>query len=108
MDRTQVPLNDFQVRVEQRLNAALGQLGSQIESRNVGWEAAASPSQPREAIVHLRVQELDVRIRENSVSFTLSGKGDYYEMADYRDPDALSDAFLTALTKRWSEKANMR
>jgi hypothetical protein len=101
MHRDQVTLNDFQRRVEQRLNAALKELGLPVDKRRAGWEEAGPNSRHREAVVHIRAQELDVRIREDSVSFAISDKGDYYEMLDYSDAEALADAFLTALTERW-------
>ncbi len=101
MDPGQVTLNDFQARIEQRLNTALKELGLQVESRRVGWEEAATRTGPPEAVAHIRAQALDVRIREDSVSFTLSGKGDYYEVIDYPSADALADAFLAVLTQRW-------
>ncbi len=79
----------------------LEELGLQVDSRRVGWEEAAFSSRKPEAVVHVRAQELDVRIREDSVSFTISSKGDYYEMPDYSNADALADAFLAELAKRW-------
>lgn len=105
MDPGQVTLNGFQKRVEERLNAALHELGLQVDSRRVGWEEMPFGSQQPEAVVHVKAQELDVRIREDSVSFTLFGKGNYmYEMPDYANADALADAFLRALTDRWRKQ----
>lgn len=102
MDRGEVTLNDFQRRVEERLNAALKEFGLQVDRRRVGWEEGFSPRQA-ETIIYVRAQELEVRIREDSVSFTLSGKGNYmYEMPDYANPDALADALLAAV--RWHKQ----
>jgi hypothetical protein len=101
MDSAQVALNDFQKRVEQRLNAALKELELHVESRRVGSEELPFHSrQPPESVVHIRAQELEVRIRENSVSFEVSGKGDYYEMPDYQTADALADALLSTIRQR--------
>lgn len=107
MEMGQVTLNGFQERLEQRINATLKKLGLQVDSRRVGWEDAATRTGPSEAVVHLRAQELEVRIREDSVSFTLSGKGDYYEMPDYPNADALADAFLAVVTERWHRQSRM-
>jgi hypothetical protein len=102
MDSGQVPLNDFQKRVEQRLNAALEELGLQVDSRRVGREEVPfSTQKPTEAVIHIMARDLDVVIREDSVGFTISGKDDYIEMLDYSNADALADAFLAALTQRW-------
>jgi hypothetical protein len=101
MDPGQVTLNDFQKRVEERLNAALKQLGLQVDSRRVGWEEDFSPRQA-EAVVVVMARDLGVRIREDSVSFGFSDKDNYYyEILDYPNPDALADAFLAALTEGW-------
>src|SRR5258708_10366977 len=105
MDPSQVTLNDFQKRVEQRLNAALKELGLKVDSRGVGWEEVPfSPRKPAEGVVHIIARDLDVMIREDSVGFTISGKADYIEMLDYSNADALPHAFLTALTERWTTR----
>jgi hypothetical protein len=101
MDPRQVTPNDFQRRVEQRLNAALKDLGLQVDSRRVGWEEPEFDPRQGESVVHVRAGEIEVRIRENSASFTVSGKGDYYEMPDYTNPEALADALLASVTERW-------
>ncbi|MGD0992002.1 MAG: hypothetical protein ABR998_05995 [Gemmatimonadales bacterium] len=106
MDPGQATLNDFQKRLEERLNAALKGLGVQVDSRRVGWEEVFSPRRA-ESVVHVRARDLDVRIREDSVSFTLSGKGEYYEMPDYQSPDALADSFLGTLSTRFQESGRV-
>lgn len=106
MDPRQATLNDFQTCVERRLNAELNDLGLRIDLRRVGWEEIPFPvsSKNREAVVEIRAKELSVRIREDSVGYEISGKGDYYEMQDYGNPDALADAFLPVLSKRWRNR----
>ena len=103
MSTDPVILNDFQKRLEQRLIAALKELTLHVDRRRVGREEVLYSRQP-EAVLHLSAQDLEVRIREESVSFTISGKGDYYEMPDYSNADALADAFLAALTERWHKR----
>jgi hypothetical protein len=101
MDPADVTPNAFQRRVEERLQAALNELALPIEARRVGLEAMPAHShQPPEAVVHIRARDLEVRIREDSVSFEISGKGDYYEMPDYQTADALADAFLGSVKER--------
>ena len=102
MDPGPATPNDFQKRVEDRLNAALKELGVKVDSRRVGWEVIELlPREPPEAVVYIEAGDLDVAIRERSVSYTISGKGDYWEMPDYPNADALADAFLAAVTERW-------
>jgi len=102
MDPGLVTPNTFQQRVEERLRAALKELGVQVDSRRVGWEVIESlPREPPEAFVYIKAQELEVAIREGSVSYTITGKGDYYEIPDYANADALADALLSAVTARW-------
>lgn len=97
-------LNTFQERLAQRLEAALARWGCRIDVRRAGWEEAASPSGRPEAVLHVAAQALEVRIREDSVGFTLSGRDDYYELVDYSDADALADAFLAAVTRQWKKQ----
>ena len=104
MNTDPVILNEFQKRLEERLNAALKNLGLQVDSRRVGREEVFSRQRSDEAVVVVKAQQLGVRIREDSVSFEISGKGDYYEMPDYANADALADTFLAVLTERWHKR----
>ena len=92
-------LNDFQKRVEERLNVAFKDLGLAVDSRRIFREKVPFLSRDSEIVVDIRVRDFEVGIREHSASFTLSGKGHYYEMPDYPNADALADALLKELTK---------
>lgn len=101
MSTHQLTLNDFQKRVDERLNVALDNLGLRVDSRRIGKEKVPFLSAEPEVVIYVRAQDLSVAIREDSASFTIAGKDDYYEMQDYPNPDALADALLAELTKRW-------
>lgn len=105
MNTDQPELNGFQKRVEARLNAWLEDIGLRVDSRHVVRETIPSlPSEVPEVAIRLRARDLEVAIRENSVGFTIAGQEDYCEALDYRDADALADAFLATLTKRWGRQ----
>jgi len=97
-----VALNDFQKRLEDRLSAALTDLGVQVDSRRVGQEYEPLYSPQPETFVEITAGNIVVRIREDSVAFEVSGKGDYCELLDYSSVDALADALVSKLTQRLS------
>jgi len=103
MNSDQIAPNDFQIRVEQRLSAVLSDIGRTVDNRKVQRVEPTFYSRQPEIVVFIVASDLKVWIHENTVSFEVSGKGDYYEMPDYQSADALADAFLTALTTRLRE-----
>lgn len=96
-------LNGFQRRVERLVTDGLASLSRQVEDRRIGREEPVAGSGSSETVLYLRAHEVELRIREDSMSYTVGDAGDYFEMADYRNAEALVIAFLGRLNKMLSK-----
>jgi hypothetical protein len=98
-------INPFQAEVEKRVTMLLRDLGRPFD-RRIGTSGHPSTSSPPETTVLISSQELRVWIYEDSASFLIGEKGDYYELPDYAGPGALAESLLTELRRRL-EKARL-
>lgn len=96
-------LNGFQRLVEELVTQRLVRLARQVEERRIGREAPVAGSGKSETVLYLRARDVELRIREDSMSYSIGNDGDYFEMADYRSAEALVDAFCVHVQRRVSK-----